>query len=317
MVPQTKGSGGKKEFVQVLEDYLRYLRYEKFRASATVEAYRSDLSAFFSYLLKSGTEHLADININHIRSWLASLHAQQGSKSSLARRSSSLRSFFAWATEEELLALNPALTLAVPKKEGYLPTVLSQQQMVTLLDLVYADLKEDPSNAHLMRLLAVMELLYASGIRIAELCSLNLSSIDRDHYSIRVLGKGNKERTVPFGQPAMRALDLWVTRGRPQWFKAAAASVQEALFIGPRGGRANPRQLRAALTQRMQQLPNTQASGAHVLRHSAATHMVDAGADIRAVQELLGHSSLSTTQIYTHVSVERLALTYKNAHPRA
>ncbi len=316
MVPQTKGSGGKKEFVQVLEDYLRYLRYEKFRAPATVEAYRSDLSAFFSYLLKSGTEHLADININHIRSWLASLHTQQGSKSSLARRSSSLRSFFAWATEEELLALNPALTLAVPKKEGYLPTVLSQQQMVTLLDLVYADLKEDPSNAHLMRLLAVMELLYASGIRIAELCSLNLSSIDRDHYSIRVLGKGNKERTVPFGQPAMRALDLWVTRGRPQWFKAAA-SVQEALFIGPRGGRANPRQLRAALTQRMQQLPNTQPSGAHVLRHSAATHMVDAGADIRAVQELLGHSSLSTTQIYTHVSVERLALTYKNAHPRA
>ena len=316
MVPQTKGSGGKKECVQVLEDYLRYLRYEKFRAPATVEAYRSDLSAFFSYLLKSGTEHLADININHIRSWLASLHTQQGSKSSLARRSSSLRSFFAWATEEGLLDLNPALTLAVPKKEGYLPTVLSQQQMVTLLDLVYADLKEDPSNAHLMRLLAVMELLYASGIRIAELCSLNLSSIDRDHYSIRVLGKGNKERTVPFGQPAMRALDLWVTRGRPQWFKAAA-SVQEALFIGPRGGRANPRQLRAALTQRMQQLPNTQASGAHVLRHSAATHMVDAGADIRAVQELLGHSSLSTTQIYTHVSVERLALTYKNAHPRA
>lgn len=316
MVPQTKGSGGKKEFVQVLEDYLRYLRYEKFRAPATVEAYRSDLSAFFSYLLKSGTEHLADININHIRSWLASLHTQQSSKSSLARRSSSLRSFFAWATEEGLLDLNPALTLAVPKKEGYLPTVLSQQQMVTLLDLVYADLKEDPSNAHLMRLLAVMELLYASGIRIAELCSLNLSSIDRDHYSIRVLGKGNKERTVPFGQPAMRALDLWVTRGRPQWFKAAA-SVQEALFIGPRGGRANPRQLRAALTQRMQQLPNTQASGAHVLRHSAATHMVDAGADIRAVQELLGHSSLSTTQIYTHVSVERLALTYKNAHPRA
>lgn len=168
----------------------------------------------------------------------------------------------------------------------------------------------------MLRLWAVLEVLYSSGMRISELTGLNLSSIDRANKTVRVIGKGNKERVVPLGTPAMKVLSRWVKIGRPYWIAKGSRDVT-ALFIGPRGKRANPRQIREDISRILRTLENTEVSGAHVLRHSAATHLVDGGADIRTVQELLGHASLSTTQIYTHVSMKRLADTYTRAHPRA
>ena len=168
----------------------------------------------------------------------------------------------------------------------------------------------------MLRLWAVLEILYSSGMRISELTGLNLSSIDRANKTVRVIGKGNKERVVPLGTPAMKVLSRWVKIGRPYWIAKGSRDVT-ALFIGPRGKRANPRQIREDISRILRTLEDTEVSGAHVLRHSAATHLVDGGADIRTVQELLGHASLSTTQIYTHVSMKRLADTYTRAHPRA
>lgn len=304
-------------FTRALESFWRYLTYEKFRSPQTIKAYESDLSAFFDYCLRHGAQELADIDLEMIRSWLAHMHRANIARTSTARRTSSLRTFFAWAEEESLITDNPTLTLATPKKTGHLPQVLNQQQILFLIDRVEKQLQADPHDPHAMRLLASIELLYATGIRISELCSLNLSSIDRENRTLRVVGKGNKERVVPFGQPAMRALNRWVTQGRRQWFSANQQAVEEALFIGPRGKRANPRQIREDLTKALATIPDSQLSGAHIFRHTAATHMVDGGADIRSIQELLGHSSLATTQIYTHVSVDRLKDSYNNAHPRA
>lgn len=310
-------------FTRTLENFLRYLRYEKFRSEHTIKAYHSDLSSFLAYALRHGAHELTELDLSLLRGWLAQQHRKGNGRNSMARKSSSLRVFFAWAEEEDLIQHNPSAILASPKKEKHLPEVVSQENMQLLLHNIEKQVQENPDDIKALRLLAAVELLYASGLRISELCALNLSSIDREHRTLRVIGKGNKERVVPFGVPAMRALNRWVSRGRPQWFARGNQETQgnrhieEALFIGPRGKRANPRQLREDLTRALRELPHTEASGAHVLRHTAATHMVDSGADIRSVQELLGHSSLATTQIYTHVSVERLAASYQNAHPRA
>lgn len=305
-------------FVRALENFVRYLKYEKFRSPHTIAAYQQDITAFMAFALRQGARELEEIDITMVRSWLASQHAHNASRNSLARHSSSLRVFFAWAEEDGLITANPTLILANPKREKHLPEVLNEQQIQQLIDQVSQQIANDPNDAKNLRLLAVIEILYSSGIRISELTQLDLSSINRSENTFRVIGKGNKERVVPLGKPALKALSQWVTRGRPQWFKNnPQGRVEPALFIGPRGRRANSRQIREDLTRALHSIENTEASGAHVFRHSAATHLVDGGADIRTVQELLGHSSLATTQIYTHVSVERLTNTYNKAHPRA
>ncbi len=206
--------------------------------------------------------------------------------------------------------------MSTPKRDRHLPAVLSQEQMSSVLDTVALRCRENPQDIRMLRLWAVLEVLYSSGMRISELTGLNLSSIDRANKTVRVIGKGNKERIVPLGTPAMKVLSRWVKIGRPYWIAKGSRDVT-ALFIGPRGKRANPRQIREDISRILRTLEDTEVSGAHVLRHSAATHLVDGGADIRTVQELLGHASLSTTQIYTHVSMKRLADTYTRAHPRA
>ena len=244
------------------------------------------------------------------------MHLRQNSKATVARRGSTLRTFFTWAQDEELIIDNPTRGMSTPKRDRHLPSVLSQAQMNQLLDELQQRHRQNPTDARLLRLWAVVEVLYASGMRISELTGLDLHSVDRANRTVRVLGKGNKERIVPLGVPAMKALNRWVAHGRPQWIPEGSRNVT-ALFIGPRGRRANPRQVREDLSRLLRTLENSEASGAHVLRHSAATHLVDGGADIRTVQELLGHSSLATTQIYTHVSMKRLAETYARAHPRA
>ena len=277
-------------FRPVLDRFERFLRYEKHRSEETIRSYISDLEGFFGYMARRGVRHLESIDASLIREWLGSLHLRQAARSTVARRGSALRTFFTWAQDEELVHANPTRGMRTPKRENHLPPVL--------------------------RLEAVVEVLYASGMRISELTGLDLQSVDRANKTVRVLGKGNKERVVPLGTPALKALNRWVSYGRPQWIPEGAQGVT-ALFIGPRGGRANARQIREDLTRLLRTVENTTASGAHVLRHSAATHLVDGGADIRSVQELLGHSSLATTQIYTHVSMKRLAETYARAHPRA
>lgn len=305
-------------FTQALENFVRFLTYEKFRSPHTILAYQQDITAFMAFALRQGARAMDEIDIDMIRSWLASKHATSSSRNSLARQGSSLRVFFSWAEEDGLIEKNPTLTLASPKRERHLPDVLTQQQITELLNYVTSILKADPKNIKNIRLLAVIEILYSSGIRISELAQLDLSSVNRTEHTLRVIGKGNKERVVPLGRPALQALNHWVKYGRPQWFKnKTEGTVEPALFIGPRGRRANVRQIREDLNRALSHIDNSEASGAHVFRHSAATHLVDGGADIRAVQELLGHTSLATTQIYTHVSVERLTQSYDRAHPRA
>lgn len=303
-------------FRPVLDRFERFLRYEKHRSEETIRSYISDLEGFFGYMARRGVRHLDSIDASLIREWLGSLHLRQAARSTVARRGSTLRTFFTWAQEEELVHANPTRGMRTPKRENHLPPVLSREQMNQLLSTLQERRAQDPRDARLLRLEAVVEVLYASGMRISELTGLDLQSVDRANKTVRVLGKGNKERVVPLGTPALKALNRWVSYGRPQWIPEGSQGVT-ALFIGPRGGRANARQIREDLTRLLRTVENTQASGAHVLRHSAATHLVDGGADIRSVQELLGHSSLATTQIYTHVSMKRLAETYARAHPRA
>lgn len=303
-------------FRPVLDRFERFLRYEKHRSEETIRSYISDLEGFFGYMARRGVRHLDSIDASLIREWLGSLHLRQAARSTVVRRGSTLRTFFTWAQEEELVHANPTRGMRTPKRESHLPPVLSREQMNQLLTTLQERRAQDPRDARLLRLEAVVEVLYASGMRISELTGLDLQSVDRANKTVRVLGKGNKERVVPLGTPALKALNRWVSYGRPQWIPEGSQGVT-ALFIGPRGGRANARQIREDLTRLLRTVENTQASGAHVLRHSAATHLVDGGADIRSVQELLGHSSLATTQIYTHVSMKRLAETYARAHPRA
>lgn len=305
-----------REYTRALEAYERYLTYELHRSPETIKAYLSDLSDFFAYALRHGTTHLSHLDLTMIRGWLATLNSRQA-RASLARKTSTLRRFFTWAEEEELVQVNPARNLSTPKKTSKLPQILSKDHLKTLTTTLETALAQEPANPRLLRLNAVVEILYATGIRISELTNLDLTSVDRTNRTLRVIGKGDKERVVPFGLPALAALNSWVQKGRPQWLPQAPASPQIALFIGARGKRANPRQIREDLTSLLLTLDDTQVTGAHVFRHTAATHMVDGGADIRAVQELLGHSSLATTQVYTHVSVERLAQTYSRSHPRA
>lgn len=306
-----------REFTRAIESFGRYLTYELHRSPETIKAYLLDLNDFFTFALRRGVTHLSHVDITLVRDWLAVLHTRNTARSSLARKTSALRRFFAWAEEEELITTNPTLTLTTPKKNSTLPQVLNAHHMQALTQTLTTALTHNPTDPRLLRLNAVVELLYATGIRISELTGLDLTSIDRTNRTLRVIGKGNKERVVPFGTPAMDALNRWVTAGRPRWLPEPPAPAQPALFIGARGGRADARQIREDLNRLLATLPDSQATGAHVFRHTAATHMVDGGADIRAVQEFLGHSSLATTQVYTHVSVERLAQTYSRAHPRA
>jgi integrase/recombinase XerC len=241
------------------------------------------------------------------------MQSQSGAaRATLARRSATVRAFTAWALREERIAADPALRLKAPKRERSLPGVLQAPQLTRLL----AGMEEAAAEGAPMavRDRAIVELLYATGIRVGELAGLDIDDLDPDRRTLRVIGKGNKERTVPYGVPAAVAVDDWLRRGRPL---LARDNSGPALFLGARGGRVDQRQVRALVHDLFEALGDTSASGPHALRHSAATHLLDGGADLRAVQEILGHSSLATTQIYTHVSVDRLRASYRQAHPRA
>lgn len=290
-----------------------HLAQERGLSEHTVRAYRGDVLACLRWCVEeTGAEDLREITLADLRTWLGEHSRGGAARATLARRAAGVRTFFAWAQRTGQVSVDPSIRLASPRREKSLPDVLTARGATALLDVaaVAAD-DEDPVH---IRNRAVLELLYATGIRVGELVGLDVDDVDRTRRVLRVLGKGAKERTVPFGEPADRALDEWLTVGRPA---LATASSGPALFLGRRGRRVNPRQVRSVVHDLLRHVPDAPDVGPHGLRHSAATHLLDGGADLRMVQELLGHSSLATTQIYTHVSAERLRRSYDQAHPRA
>jgi integrase/recombinase XerC len=299
-------------FAAALGSFARYLHAERARSEHTVRAYVGDVANLLGFAAKGSMQHLADINLALLRSWLGSMNTAGMARATLSRRAAAARTFMAWAFREELIRDNSSQRLRAPRRQSALPEVLQRRQMEQL----FATLSERAAEGGpiALRDRAMVELLYASGIRVSELAGLDVDDVDHDRRVVRVLGKGNKERTVPFGVPAATALDDWLRRGRGRLVVPASGP---ALFLGRRGGRIDPRQVRSVAAGLLAALPDTAASGPHALRHSAATHLLDGGADLRAVQEILGHTSLATTQLYTHVSVERLNSSYRQAHPRA
>ena len=295
-----------------LEAFARYLSAERAVSPHTLRGYLGDVRSLLAHASAEGADRLGDLQLGTLRRWLGNQSQAGAARSTLARRSASVRVFTAWALAEELIVADPALRLKAPKREQSLPGVLQAAQVARLL----ATLEEGAAEGAPLPLRnrAIVELLYATGVRVGELAGLDIDDVDFDRRTLRVIGKGNKERTVPYGVPAALAVDDWLRRGRPLLARAGSGP---ALFLGTRGGRVDQRQVRAMVHGLFAGLGDTSASGPHALRHSAATHLLDGGADLRAVQEILGHSSLATTQIYTHVSVDRLRQSYQQAHPRA
>jgi integrase/recombinase XerC len=274
----------------------------------TVKAYLTDLANFLN---KKNVENIDDLTLEQLRDWLWQATQSGLTKATIARKSAAVRSFTAWALKNGLTNTDPGLRLRSPKASRTLPKVVSRESLAMVFEALQQNATED--NPQGVRDLVAVELLYASGARVSELVGLDLESIDYSRNIMRVLGKGAKERMVPFGQPARDALDLWIRLARP---KLATEKSGQALLLNSRGQRIGVRQVYSLVANLLEATP-TGAAGPHSLRHSAATHLLDGGADLRAVQELLGHASLGTTQIYTHVSIERLRAGYQNAHPRA
>ncbi|HVE64303.1 MAG TPA: tyrosine recombinase XerC [Mycobacteriales bacterium] len=291
-----------------LVEFERHLAAERGLSRHTVTAYIGDLTGLLDHAGRLGLTELSQIDHQAIRSWLARLRTSGLSRASLARKASAVRVFFALALRRGWVAQDPAATLGTPKREHRLPRILRADEAAELLEV------PDATTAVGRRDRAILEVLYATGVRVGELCSLDLDDIDHGRRLLRVWGKGAKERRVPYGLPAQQALDLWIRGGRPALQRVGSGP---ALFLGERGARIGSRTVRRAVHEHLATLPDAPDLGPHGLRHSAATHLLEGGADLRSVQEMLGHATLATTQIYTHVSAERLRASYDRSHPRA
>jgi integrase/recombinase XerC len=255
---------------------------------------------------------LDGLSLPVLRTWLAATASAGAARTTLARRTSAVKAFTAWAMRRGLLTTDPAARLQVPKAHRTLPAVLRQDQALDAMAAAKSGAEQGDPLALRDRL--IVEMLYATGIRVSELCGLDIDDVDTRHRLVRVLGKGNKQRTVPFGGPAADALRAWLTNARPALVTAESGP---ALLLGARGRRLDVRQARTVVHQTVSAVNGAPDMGPHGLRHSAATHLLEGGADLRVVQELLGHSSLATTQLYTHVAVSRLRAVHDQAHPRA
>jgi len=295
-----------------LGDYERHLVAERDLGAHTVRAYLGDISSLLDHCLRLGIEELDDLDLRTLRSWLAKLQTTGRSRTTIARRATAARVFTAWLHRTGRITTDPGAALGSPKKHKTLPPVLRADEAESLIRSA-ADLAEDGSPRGL-RDVAMLELLYATGIRVGELVGLDLDDVDTERRVVRVFGKGRKERSVPYGVPAGRAVDRWVRLGRPALRVDGAGA---ALFLGARGRRIDQRVVREMVHRRIADVPGAPDIGPHGLRHTAATHLLEGGADLRSVQELLGHASLATTQLYTHVTTDRLRKAYLQAHPRA
>ncbi|WP_026917660.1 tyrosine recombinase XerC [Gordonia shandongensis] len=332
----------------LLDRFADHLRYERGRSEHTVRAYLGDVRGLVAFGGARGVP-VEETDLDLLRAWLAEITRRGAARTTVARRVSAAKTFCEWATREGILGADPAVRLQAPRAHRVLPTVLGPDEAAAAVDAAAARRRPAPDSPApdspapavrdpavrgpdvpvgdsvrdssvpevsddpvAVRDRALVEVLYSCGLRVGELCGLDLGDVDVDRRVVRVIGKGDKQRTVPYGVPAQRALDDWLRSGRPA---LATAASGEALFVGVRGGRLDQRMARTVVHRA------TAAVGApvgpHALRHSAATHLVEGGADLRVVQELLGHSSLATTQLYTHVSVERLRAVHRQAHPRA
>jgi integrase/recombinase XerC len=326
-----------------IDDFLLYLTAERGLSLHTVRAYRTDLSQLAAFATSRGVDHPDALTLDLLRDWLWRSTQAGLARSTIARHSASARSFTAWLARTGITPADSGVRLRSPKPGRTLPRVVNQSQMGELLASL--QLRAAGGDPAALRDLAVIEMLYASALRVSELVGLDVGDVDLDRLTVRVTGKGSKERVVPFGVPAQSAIVDYLRRGRPVLANAplanapladpplAKASLENAahlratetppgsavpaLFLGTHRKRLGVRAVYRLVAGLLADLPGTGPAGPHALRHTAATHLLDGGADLRAVQELLGHASLGTTQIYTHVSGERLKATYRTAHPRA
>jgi integrase/recombinase XerC len=325
------------ELADALAAFERHLRSERSLSAHTVRAYLGDIGSLLEYASHQGVGAPRDLGLTELRGWLALQHESGAARTTLARRGAAARAFTAFAHRNGWLTNDPGPRLGTLKTRRVLPHVLRQDEMAAMLTgldkatrpakpaaAAAAEAATDPwppteaatatEAAVILRDSAVLELLYATGIRVSELCGLEPSHLDHGRRTVRVRGKGDKERTVPVGVPALRAVTRWLDTGRRV---LATEASGPALFLGVRGGRLDPRTARRIVHDRLREAGASRDTGPHGLRHSAATHLLEGGADLRSVQEILGHSSPATTQIYTHVSIERLKSSYRQAHPRA
>ncbi|MDQ3734476.1 MAG: tyrosine recombinase XerC [Actinomycetota bacterium] len=299
-----------------LEDFLGWLTLTRNLSPHTIRAYRSDIRALLRHLSRHGEQDLGGLDLGVLRSWLAQLQTLGAARSTLARKGAAARTFTAYARGRGLIPADPGARLASPRPHRSLPQVLNTVQIRAVMDAA----ERQPSGPDILsgalavRDRLVLELLYGCGIRVGELVGLDVGDIDDERRVLRVFGKGSKERVTPYGLPAQHALDDYRNLARPALVRPSSPS---ALLLGRSGGRLGQREARRIVHSAIAGVPDTPDIGPHGLRHSAATHVLEGGADLRSVQELLGHASLATTQIYTHVSAERLKAVYRQAHPRA
>jgi integrase/recombinase XerC len=305
-------------FDRAAEAYAEHLARVRRLSPATVRAYAADLRDLAAV---APDAELVEVDLEALREWLWRATQRGDARSTIARRTAAARGFFSWAAEQGMVAVDPSLRLVAPKRGRTLPKGATVDGVRGMLDALAARATGgDPID---LRDHAILEVLYGSAVRVSELVGVDIDDFDLDRCTVRVLGKGSKERVVPFGAPARRAVVAYLSRGRPALVQRAASrdgvggGPAAAVFLGARGGRISARSVYDIVARELGAVIGTSAVGPHALRHSAATHLLDGGADLRAVQELLGHASLGTTQIYTHVSSERLAATYRLAHPRA
>ena len=294
-----------------MDDFVDQLAAE--RSEHTVRAYRGDLADLSAFLADRGLTQWVDVGLSDVRAWLGRMHRAGVAGATLQRRTAAVRVFYRWLVAESLVEVDIAAALATPKVSRALPPNLSQGDLEVMFRAAVDRAAEPDSGPLGLRDVALLEVLYGSGARVAEVCGLDFDEIDRTRGTMRVLGKGNKERTVPLGRPALDGVDQWLAV-RPQ---VATGASGAAIFLGARGGRIDQRVVRRVVHERLEAVPDAPQLGPHGLRHAMATHLLEGGADLRSVQEMLGHASLATTQIYTHVSSERLREAFKQAHPRA
>ena len=300
------------QMATALAAYERHLSAERDLAAHTVRAYVGDVLGLLRHAAALGHTDVGSLDLRTLRSWLANQQTLGKARSTMARRATAVRVFTAWAQRTGRAEVDPGAALGTPKAHKPLPPALNAGEARALLEAAAA--RADDGSAVGARDVAILELLYATGIRVGELCGLDVDDVDRSRRVVRVFGKGRKERTVPYGVPADRAIGAWLQRGRPQLLVPGSGP---AMFLGARGRRIDQRAVRTLVHDRLAEVPEAPDMGPHGLRHTAATHLLEGGADLRTVQEMLGHASLSTTQIYTHVTTDRLRQAYRLAHPRA
>lgn len=304
-----------RQMEEIVEDYLEHLEMVEGKSPATIRSYRSDLKTMVEIV-----PDLDHFTLERLRSWLGYAYDAGKARSTLARYTASVKGLSTWLARRSMIPQDVGARLASPKTSNHLPKVLARQGAQALVEApaVEEEVAQQVGKGHIKeeakrgRDAAILELLYATGMRVEELCSIDTSDLDELHQQVRVTGKGNKQRVVPYGEVAGRALEQWLGAYR----SILADREEKALFVGARGKRINQRQVRALVDRYAHQVGLGHVKP-HELRHTAATHLLDGGADLRAVQELLGHACLQTTQIYTHVSVERLRDAFNQAHPRA